>query len=372
MRRPLVRAAGAIVMLSWRCSRPARTARARSTGPRRAGRAPRRPPTASSRSPWSPATTTASTRRRSPCIPGKLRVVLDNTGKGAPHDFQVTGFPATFVPLAAAGEKVAATFTVPPLMDGKATTYEFVCTIHVRQGQIGKDDRRAMNVLDLIIVVAAIAYGFTGFRNGAVIGAFSLVGFFAGAALGAQLASPLGSWLADGHAQVPIAIVCVLMLAHARPADRHLDRRARPAQGRSGGAGVPSTPPPGWCSASCRCCWCRGWSPCRWRPRPTRRWRPRRATPRSCAASTTSCPTTSARCTRRCATTSTAAGSRRCSATCRTRRSSASRSRRSSARSCARGSPQEQPSVVKVYGDARRSATAAPRAPASCTRRTAS
>ncbi len=68
-------------------------------------------------------------------------------------------------------------------------------------------------MLDLIIVVAAVAYGFTGFRNGAVIGAMSLLGFFLGAVLGAQLASPLGSWLADGHAQVPIAIVCVLMLA---------------------------------------------------------------------------------------------------------------------------------------------------------------
>jgi S1-C subfamily serine protease len=70
-----------------------------------------------------------------------------------------------------------------------------------------------VNVLDVIILVAAIAYGFTGFRNGAVIGAMSLLGFFIGAVLGAQLASPLGSWLADGHAQVPIAIVCVLMLA---------------------------------------------------------------------------------------------------------------------------------------------------------------
>jgi S1-C subfamily serine protease len=70
-----------------------------------------------------------------------------------------------------------------------------------------------VNVLDVIILVAAIAYGFTGFRNGAVIGAMSLLGFFLGAVLGAQLASPLGSWLADGHAQVPIAIVCVLMLA---------------------------------------------------------------------------------------------------------------------------------------------------------------
>lgn len=70
-----------------------------------------------------------------------------------------------------------------------------------------------MNILDVIIIVAAVAYGFTGFRNGAVIGLMSLLGFFTGAVIGAQLAGPLGSWLADGHAQVPIAIVCVLMLA---------------------------------------------------------------------------------------------------------------------------------------------------------------
>ncbi len=70
-----------------------------------------------------------------------------------------------------------------------------------------------MNLLDVIIIVAAVAYGFTGFRNGAVVGLMSLIGFFIGAVLGAQLAGPLGSHLAEGRAQVPIAIVCVLMLA---------------------------------------------------------------------------------------------------------------------------------------------------------------
>lgn len=70
-----------------------------------------------------------------------------------------------------------------------------------------------MNILDVIIVLAAVAYGFSGFRNGAVTGALSLVGFFAGAAGGAQLAEPLGRWLANGTAQVPVAIVCVLMVA---------------------------------------------------------------------------------------------------------------------------------------------------------------
>lgn len=70
-----------------------------------------------------------------------------------------------------------------------------------------------MNLLDLIIVLLAVAYGIGGFRSGAIVGAFSLVGFFGGAAIGAQLARPLGSRLADGRAQIPVAIVCVLVLA---------------------------------------------------------------------------------------------------------------------------------------------------------------
>ncbi len=72
-----------------------------------------------------------------------------------------------------------------------------------------------MNLLDLVIILVALAYGFGGFRSGAVVGVFSLLGFFGGAALGAQLARPLGSKVADGRAQVPVAIVCVLVLATA-------------------------------------------------------------------------------------------------------------------------------------------------------------
>jgi S1-C subfamily serine protease len=70
-----------------------------------------------------------------------------------------------------------------------------------------------VNLLDGIIILAALVYAFTGFRNGAVVGVLSLLGFFAGAILGAQLAEPLGSHLAHGRAQVPVAIVCVLFLA---------------------------------------------------------------------------------------------------------------------------------------------------------------
>ena len=70
-----------------------------------------------------------------------------------------------------------------------------------------------MNLLDVVIILAAIAYGIGGFRSGAVIGVCSLVGFFGGAAIGAQLAEPVGSRLAEGRAQVPVAILCVLVLA---------------------------------------------------------------------------------------------------------------------------------------------------------------
>ncbi len=70
-----------------------------------------------------------------------------------------------------------------------------------------------MNWVDLVIVVAALAYAVGGYRNGAVVGLFSLAGFFGGAVLGAQLARPLGERLAGGQAQVPVAIVCVLVIA---------------------------------------------------------------------------------------------------------------------------------------------------------------
>ena len=70
-----------------------------------------------------------------------------------------------------------------------------------------------MNILDVIIVLAAVAYGIGGFRNGAVVGIFSMIGFFGGAIVGAQLAEPLGRTVANGRAQIPVAIVCVLFLA---------------------------------------------------------------------------------------------------------------------------------------------------------------
>jgi plastocyanin len=65
--------------------------------------------------------------------PGPVRVVLVNTGQGAPHTWSLTGFPADFVPLTSAGQTQAATFVAPA-----PGTYTFVCTIHVQQGQTGQ------------------------------------------------------------------------------------------------------------------------------------------------------------------------------------------------------------------------------------------
>lgn len=65
--------------------------------------------------------------------PGKVRIVLVNVGKGAPHNLQVQGFPADFVPLASAGQTEAATFTAP-----SPGTYTFVCTLHIKEGMTGK------------------------------------------------------------------------------------------------------------------------------------------------------------------------------------------------------------------------------------------
>jgi plastocyanin len=64
--------------------------------------------------------------------PGKVQVELVNTGSGAPHDWQLPKVPKDYVPLVGAQQSATATFTAPG--PGR---YQFICTIHVRQGQIG-------------------------------------------------------------------------------------------------------------------------------------------------------------------------------------------------------------------------------------------
>lgn len=64
--------------------------------------------------------------------PGKVRITLRHLGTGAPHDWQLQGFPADYVPLTQPGQTKSIEFTAPA--PGK---YTFICTIHVTQGQTG-------------------------------------------------------------------------------------------------------------------------------------------------------------------------------------------------------------------------------------------
>lgn len=65
--------------------------------------------------------------------PGKVRITLKHLGtNGAPHDWQLQGFPADYVPLTQPGQTRAIEFTAPA-----PGTYTFVCTIHITQGQTG-------------------------------------------------------------------------------------------------------------------------------------------------------------------------------------------------------------------------------------------
>lgn len=64
--------------------------------------------------------------------PGRVRVVLVNRGKGAPHDWTLPDVPGAATSLASAGETRVATFTAPA-----PGSYAFSCTIHRNQGQTG-------------------------------------------------------------------------------------------------------------------------------------------------------------------------------------------------------------------------------------------
>lgn len=64
--------------------------------------------------------------------PGRVRIVLEHVGTGAPHDLQVVNFPGDFVPVVGPGQRAQTTFVAPA--PGR---YRFECTIHVQQGQVG-------------------------------------------------------------------------------------------------------------------------------------------------------------------------------------------------------------------------------------------
>jgi plastocyanin len=66
---------------------------------------------------------------------GKVKVILKNDGTssgGPPHNFDVTGLPGTYLPTVDAGGQGSVTFTAPA-----PGSYQFVCTIHLAEGQTG-------------------------------------------------------------------------------------------------------------------------------------------------------------------------------------------------------------------------------------------
>jgi S1-C subfamily serine protease len=71
-----------------------------------------------------------------------------------------------------------------------------------------------VNVLDIALIVATIAFAVGGFRQGFVTAVLSFLGFFGGAVLGAQLADPVANRLApDSSWRVAVAVAVVLAIA---------------------------------------------------------------------------------------------------------------------------------------------------------------
>src|SRR3954466_7475859 len=68
-----------------------------------------------------------------------------------------------------------------------------------------------MSFVDLALIVLALVFALSGFRQGLIVSAASFIGFFGGAILGAQLSGPLANDIADSSAtRVFVALVVVL------------------------------------------------------------------------------------------------------------------------------------------------------------------
>ena len=71
-----------------------------------------------------------------------------------------------------------------------------------------------MSVVDLVIIGLALAFAFSGFRQGVIVSATSFFGFFGGAVLGAQLSEPVADRF-DGTATTRVFVALVVVLAVA-------------------------------------------------------------------------------------------------------------------------------------------------------------
>ncbi|SFK89778.1 MarP family serine protease [Geodermatophilus ruber] len=71
-----------------------------------------------------------------------------------------------------------------------------------------------MSLVDLVLIALALAFAFSGFRQGLLVSATSFLGFFGGAVLGAQLSGPVADRV-DGSAVTRVFAALVVVLAGA-------------------------------------------------------------------------------------------------------------------------------------------------------------
>ncbi|MGY1711492.1 MarP family serine protease [Geodermatophilus sp. SYSU D00758] len=71
-----------------------------------------------------------------------------------------------------------------------------------------------MSVVDLVLIVLALVFALSGFRQGLIVSATSFFGFFGGAVLGAQLSGPIADQV-DGSAVTRVFVALVVVLAGA-------------------------------------------------------------------------------------------------------------------------------------------------------------
>ncbi len=67
------------------------------------------------------------------------------------------------------------------------------------------------DLLDGILLLAVVAFGISGYRQGFLVGAMSFVGFLGGAVLGAKLAPTIADWIGTGHSSPITGIVVVFL-----------------------------------------------------------------------------------------------------------------------------------------------------------------
>jgi S1-C subfamily serine protease len=65
------------------------------------------------------------------------------------------------------------------------------------------------DLLDGILLVAVVAFGVSGYRQGFIVGVFSFVGFLGGAALGAKVAPTISDWIGNGTRSPLTGIIVV-------------------------------------------------------------------------------------------------------------------------------------------------------------------